>query len=164
MATLPKATTTVSATAVAQASGLDTICILSPQPSAADMVPRLFGSATDAHADHGYSEGIEYAALHRKPFLFVALPIDTEGVIGREDTSGNTGSCVTTLTAGSDGVLAEHDGVLRVLKGGTIGSSQIQLEYSMSGGRNYKKYRLGTGNSLTIPHFGVSVAFGAGTL
>lgn len=164
MATLPKATTRVQAAAVAQANGLDTICILAPSPTAADITPRLFGSAQQARAMHGYSEGIEYAALHRQPFLYVALPIDTAGTIGREDKSGNTGTSVTTVTAGAGGVLAEHDGVLKVATGGTIGTDQILLEYSADGGRKFKKYRLGTANSFVVPNFNVNVAFAAGTL
>lgn len=164
MAETPSVNTTVQANAIAQASGLDTICILSPSPTAADITPRLFGSAKQAQAQHGYSEGVEYAALHRKPFIFIALPIDTVGVVGREDTSGNTDSCVTTVTAGPSGVLAEHDGVIRVDAGGTIGTDQILLSYSMDGGRKFKKYRLGTDNTFVIPDFGVSVAFAAGDL
>lgn len=168
MATLPKATTTVSDTASAVAGGTDVICIMSPTPSNADMVPRMFGSASALYADHGYSEGVEYAALHvpstRKAFMFVGLPIATPGVIGRENKSGNTGTSVTTVTAGGSGVLAEHDGEWTVITGGTIGTSQIMLGLSMDGGRTIKRVRLGTASSYTIPYFGVTTTFAAGTL
>ncbi len=168
MATLPKARTRVVATTGAVAGGVDTICILAPCATAADVTPRLFGTAQAIFDKHGYSEGVEYAALHAqltgKNFIFVALPIVTAGVIGRENKSGNTGSCVTTVTAGGSGVLAEHSGGIRVKTGGTIGTSQIVLEFTFDGQRTCTPFRLGTGNSYTDPYFGFSVAFGAGTL
>ncbi len=168
MATLPRATTTVSDTAGAVAAGLDTVCILAPVALNPDITPRQYGSAQAVYEQHGYSEGVEYCALHasrtRKPFIFVGLPIGTPGTIGREDTSGNTNTCVTTVVAGGSGVLAEHDGVWTVIDGGTIGTDQIVLGLSMSGGRETKRIRLGTATSYVDPYFGVTTSFGAGDL
>jgi hypothetical protein len=168
MATLPGATTTIVDTAGAVASGVDTVCVLAPVPTNADAVPRLYGTAAAIYAQHGYSEGLEYAAFHaqetKKPILFCGLPIATPGAIGRENTSGNTGTSVTTLAAGADGVLSEHDGVLEVIRGGTIGTDQILLSLSMDGGRTTRRVRLGTAASYAIPYFGVTVSFGGGTL
>jgi hypothetical protein len=170
MATVPSATTNVVDTAGAVAGGLDTICVFAPVPSSADMVPRLFGSWDAIYAMHGYSEGAEYSALHaertKKPILFCGLPIDAPGVLGREDTSGNTGSSVTTLAAGSSGVLAEHDGVLMCLNTSTvvIGTDQVLLGLSMDGGRTFKRVRLGTNTSYAIPYYGVTVSFSGGNL
>jgi hypothetical protein len=169
MATLPKATTNVVDTAGAVASGTDTICILSPVATNADTTPRLYGNANDIYAQHGYSEGVEYAALHaqqtRKPILFVGLPIATPGAITREDTSGKTGTCVTTLAAGGSGVLGEHDGVLTVITGGTVGTDQIVIGLSLDGGVTTKRVRLGTATSYALPFVGVTASFsGGGTL
>jgi hypothetical protein len=168
MATLPRATTVVSDTAGAVAAGLDTVCILAPVATAADITPRQYGSAQAVYEQHGYCEGVEYCALHasrtRKPFVFVGLPIGTPGAISREDTSGNTNTCDTTLSTGSDGVLAEHDGQLTVIDGGVVGTDPIVLGLSMSGGREIKRVRLGTAFSYTIPYFNVIVTFGAGSL
>ena len=168
MATIPGATTTVVETAVAVASGLDTICVFSPVPDNADYIPRLYGNATAVHAYHGYCPGVEYVALHaqftRKNFLFCGLPIATAGAVGREDTSGNTGTSVTTVAAGGDGVLFEHDGEVTVVTGGTIGTSQIVLDVSADGGTSTKRVRLGVANSYAIPHLGVTISFLAGTL
>src|SRR5690606_2580044 len=58
----------------------------------------------------------------------------------------------------------EHDGAVRVIAGGTIGTDQIQLEYTLDGGRTWKPLRLGTGNSYAIPHVNATIAFAAGTL
>jgi hypothetical protein len=168
MVALPRATTTVEATAAAPGGGVDLICVIAPVPTNADITPRLFGSAEAIYDQHGYSEGVEYVSVHvqrtRRSVLFVGVPIDSPGVIGREDTSGNTDTCVTTITEGSDGVLAEHDGVLTVISGGTIGTDQIMLGLSLDGGRKTKRVRLGTASSYTIPYFGATIAFGAGDL
>lgn len=172
MPVLPSATTTVEDTAGVAVSGIDLLCLWSPCATSDDLTPRLFGSAKAIYDQHGYCEGVEYAALHasqtKKPILFVGLPIGTAGVVSRENKSGNTGTSVTTVTAGGDGVLAEHDGVVKV--GGTagatytIGTDQIMLEVSADGGRIFKKVRLGTAASYTVPYFNVAIGFGAGTL
>jgi hypothetical protein len=143
------------------------ICVLCAVASSADMVPRLHGSA-DAIAElHGYSDGVEYAALHmtstQKPVLFVGMPIGTAGAVSRA-VSSHTGSSVVTLAAGSDGVLAEHDGVLRVVSGGTIGTDQIKLELSLDNGRSFRPLRLGTATSYVLPNVNVTASFAAGTL
>lgn len=168
MATVPKATTTVEETAGAPGGGTDIVTILAASATQADAMPRLFGSADAAYAMHGYSRGIELAALHTeetgKSFMYCALPIAVQGVIGRVDKSGHTGSSALSLTAGASGVLGEHDGIVTVSKGGTIGADQIVLSYSLDGGVSFKTYRLGTASSLTFPYVAVSLAFGAGTL
>jgi len=168
MPNLPGANLTVDAAAGANAQGTDLLCILAPVPDSADATPRRFGSAAAVYEQHGYCEAVEYCALHAqevdKPFLFVGLPIDTAGAVGRQDVSGNTGTCVTTVSAGTDGVLQGHDGRLVVETGGTIGTDQIVLSLSCDGGRSYRRVRLGTANSYTVPYLGVSIAFAAGTL
>ena len=172
MVALPRATTVVQDQAGAAATGLDVICIFTPCAVSADMVPRMLGSAAAVYTQHGYCEGVEYAALHaektRKPFMVCGLPIAVEGEISREDTTGNSGSASTTITAGADGVLAEHDGVLVVDHPAgtvvTIGTDQIKLSYSLDGGRTFKKYRLGTAASFPLPYVAATIAFGGGTL
>jgi hypothetical protein len=159
---------TVVDNAVALAAGLDTVCVIAPVPLNADVTPRQYGSAAAVAAQHGYCEGVDYCAFHadrtRKPFIFVGIPIATAGTIGREDTSGNAGACVTTLAAGGSGVLVEHDGVLAVKRGGTVGTDQIVLTLSLDGGRASRDVRLGTGTSYTIPDTGVTVSFTSATL
>jgi hypothetical protein len=168
MATLPQATTIVDAESGGSSSGADVITVIAPVPLNADGVPRRFGSAKAVFSFHGYSEGVEYVAEHvpstGKPVLFCGIPIETEGTVGAFDTSGNSGTSVSTVSAVAGGCLTEHDGVLTVVTGGTIGTSQIVLGLSLDGGRTTKKVRLGTANSYTIPYVGVQVAFAAGTL
>lgn len=168
MPQLPKATTTVSTSAGAPGAGLDVCCVLAPVAQNADYKPRYFGGAQQVYALHGYNEGVEYAALHAqatgKPILFVGMPIATPGAVSRENKSGNTGTSVTTVTAGGDGVLTEHDGVLTVITGGTIGTDSIVLGFSADGGVTTKRIKLGTATSYTPPYLNVVISFGAGTL
>jgi len=168
MATLPSANTAVQDTAAAVASGLDTIALWSPCAVSADGVPRLFGSAAAIYAQHGYCEGVEYAALHaartRKPILFSGLPIATPGAVGRVNTGGDTGTSVASVAAGSSGVLAEHEGRVTVLTGGTVGTSQIVLGVSLDDGTTVRRVRLGTATSYALPFVGVTLSLTVGTL
>ena len=166
MATLPSANTAVQDTAAAVASGIDTIALWSPCAVSADGVPRLFGSAAAIYAQHGYCEGVEYAALHaartRKPILFSGLPIATPGAVGRVNTGGNTGTSVASVAAGSSGVLAEHEGRVTVLTGGTVGTNQIVLGVSLDDGTTVRRVRLGTATSYALPFVGVTLSLTAG--
>jgi hypothetical protein len=168
MATLPSAITQLASTAGALASGTDLIAVLAPVRTLDDETPRQFGGAKAIVDAHDYCEGAEYVALHardtRKPVLFVGLPIVTPGVIGRHDTSGNTGTATSTVTAGGGGCMGEHGGRLTVINGGTVGTDQIVLGLSMDDGWTVKPIRFGTGNSYTEPFFNVTIALGAGDL
>jgi len=168
MANLPSATTTVSETAGASGAGLDRICVLSPVSTDADMIPRQIGSADAIYTKHGFCEGVGYAALHfartGKPIVFVGLPIDIPGAVSRHVVGGASGTCATSVTAGADGVLAEHDGVLRVIRGGLVGTDSIILGLSLDGGRTEKRVRLGQSSSYIVPYFGVTIGFTVGTL
>lgn len=168
MLDLPSANVTVESVVADVATGTDLICITAPVPTNADITPRLFGNAAAVMSQHGYAEGVEYVALHasytRKPVLFIGIPIVTQGAIGREDTSGNTGTCVTTLSAGPNGILSEHEGRLVCTRGGTIGTDQIMLSLSCDGGRTNQPVRLGTANSYNVPYIDARIAFAAGTL
>jgi hypothetical protein len=92
------------------------------------------------------------------------MPINTPGAVGRENTSGNSGSSVSTVVAGSGGVLHEHDGVLTVITGGTIGTDQIVLGLSLDEGRTVKRQRLGTDSSFVPLYVNLTISFAAGTL
>lgn len=168
MPTAPSATTTLAPTAGAQAGGLDYVCVIAPTFANADGIPRVMTSAKSVIDFHGYCEGAEYVALHaaatRKAFLFCGIPVAIPGVIGQEDTSGNTGTSASSLALGGSGALAEHDGHVACVTGGTIGTSQIVLAVSLNKGRNVKRVRLGTATSYTIPYTGVTISFKVGTL
>jgi len=168
MGQLARATTTVLDTATAKAGGQNLICVLAPVPVSADITPRVFGSASALYAQHGYSEGVEYAALHVAntglPVLFVGLPISTIGTVGRFNAAGNTGTSVVSVAAGGSGALAEHEGVVKVVAGGVIGTAQIVLDVSLDAGRTYRRVRLGTATSYVVPYMGVTLSFAAGTL
>lgn len=168
MATIPRASVSVEATAAAPANGDDLIVILSAVATNPDLTPRLYGTPSAINDQHGYSEGLEYSALHLAQtghsVVFVGMPIGTAGSVSRTSSAGNTGSSVVTAVAGSDGVLGEHDGRVRVVAGGTVGTSQIRIEVSLDGGTSYQPVRLGTAVSYEIGYVGVTLNFAAGTL
>jgi hypothetical protein len=142
--------------------------VWSPVATLADHTPRLYSSAAAIYAAHGYSQGLDYAAEHfqqtGKPVLFVPVPIVTAGVVGRQNSSGNTGSSVITVAAGGSGSLEECDGIVEVVTGGTIGTDQIVFKLSMDGGFNWKTVKLGTANSYAIPYVGQTLSFAPGNL
>ena len=165
MATLPSANTAVQDTAAAVASGIDTIalnaCVRERRRRGG-----LFDSAAYDLRITRLLQGRRYAALHaartRKPILFSGLPIATPGVVGRVNTSGNTGTSVASVAAGSSGVLAEHEGRVTVLTGGTVGTSQIVLGVSLDDGTTVRRVRLGTATSYALPFVGVTLSLTAG--
>jgi len=154
-------------TAGALAKGLDVVCVWSPVAQSADCVPRQYGSAAAIYTQHGYCEGVEYAALHfartGKPVLFQGLPIAVPGAIGRVDTTDLTAGGTAAVSLVGSSTLNEHDGVVEIITGGVVGTSQIVLGLSLDGGRTYRRVRLGTAASYTIPFEGVLLTF-TGTL
>lgn len=55
--------------------------------------------------------------------------------------------------------------VVRVVKGGTVGTPGIKLEYSFNGGASYQPpVSLGASDSLVLPNTGLEVEFAAGNL
>jgi hypothetical protein len=168
MVDFPQATTVVSDQAAAASRGLDVCCVIAPVARNPDITPRLYSAAAAIYEQHGYSEGLEYSALHfdgnGQPILFVAVPISVPGTIGRHDTSGNSGTSGSTVAVGSYGSLTEHDGALRVLNGGLVGTDQIVLELSLDGGFKWNPIRFGTGTNYTEPYAGFSIVLLPGML
>ncbi len=167
MSDLPSATTRIVDQSTGVATGVDLLAVWAPVASNADGVPRLYASTTALIDAHKYCEAAEYAALHfdevKAPLLFIPLPIETAGSIGRV-ASSHTGSSAVTVAAGADGVLATGDGVLRAKNSGTVGTDQIILELSMDRGITFKTILLGTATSFVVPDYGDVVSFTVGTL
>jgi hypothetical protein len=92
------------------------------------------------------------------------MPFATQGALSRFNNEGNTGTAGVTVTAGANGPLAEHDGVIDVVKGGTVGTDQIVLGLSLDGGRVFQMLRVGTANSVAIPFLDVTINLLPGTL
>lgn len=168
MAELPSATTRIDESAGPVSAGTRLVAVFAAVPLNADGRPKQYSSVSAAIAVHGYAEGLDYAALHvqktKLPFLLVPLPIATPGVVGRVNTSGNTGTSVVSVAAGSSGALDEVDLAVRVLTGGTVGTSQIVIEISLNGVDSFSPVRLGTATSYVIPRIGLTLGFTVGTL
>lgn len=174
MANLPNASLVVDESSGSFAANTDYVTVLACVTLNADSVPRLWASAQDLLAFHGYAPGVDYSALHflktGKPVVFVGMPITTQGVIGSQDTTGVTGTSAISVTAGSNGPLDQVQGVVTVasiasgLASGVVGTDQFVLSLSMDGGKSTQPVRLGSNNSYAIPQLGLTLAFGPGTL
>lgn len=168
MAELPEATVTIDDEAGALAGGTDLLTVLACVENSADVTPRIFASTKALLSTHGYSPAVDYCALHfeesKKPVLFLGLPTVTAGAIGRLDASGNTGTSVVSVSAGTHGVLEEVDAIVTIADGGIVGTDQIVLDLSLDGGFSSKRVRLGTALLYAIPYFGLVLHFAAGTL
>jgi len=168
MAELPEASVTIDDEAGALAGGTDLLTVFACVEQNDDLTPRIFASTKALLTKHGYSPGVDYCAMHfeevKKPVLFVPLPTVTAGTIGRQNGTGNSGSSVVSVAAGSNGVLEEVDAEIEVVQGGTIGTDQIILDISLDGGRTKKRARLGTETTYPIPYVGLTLSFAAGTL
>ena len=168
MASLPSATTRLKDESGGLATGTDLLTVIAPVPTNDDITPRLFSGSQALYDQHGYFPGLDFSAIYLeavgKPIQFVGLPIDTLGAVSRVDVAGNSGTSVVSVAAGGSGALEETDGLVKVITGGTIGTSQIKLELSLDGGRTWKKVRLGTASSYVIPYVGLTLNFAAGTL
>lgn len=167
MSTLPSASTRVQNNAGNAPVSTDLLALWGACSSEADGVPRLYSNVAAMLDEHGYCEAAEYAAIHmedtNKPILFVPLPISTVGALGRQH-SVHTGTSKITVAASAGGIMAESDAIVKVTKGGTIGTDQILLSLSLDGETSYLPVRLGTATSYAIPRLGVTVSFGAGTV
>lgn len=167
MPSLPSASTRLSSQSGTAPVSTDLLAVFAACRLLADGVPRLYSSVSALLDAHDYCEGAEEAALHMqdvdKPVLFVPLPIVTAGAIVRTETV-HTGTCKVSVAASANGILAEVNALMRVTRGGTIGTDQILLELSLDGGTSYSAVRLGTASSYAIPRIGITVSFGAGTL
>lgn len=168
MADLPQASVVIDDEAGALAGGTDLLTVIACVQQNADVTPRIFTSTKNLLAKHGFSEGVDYCAMHfeetGKPVLFVGLPTVTAGAIVRVDQSGNTGTSVVTVAAGAAGVLSEVEGIVSIEDGGIVGTDAIALAVSLDGGRSTKKIRLGTATSIALAYVGLTVSFAAGTL
>jgi len=168
MADLPSATVTIDDEASAFAGGTGYAVVMGCVENNDDITPRVFASTKSLISQHGYCPAVDYVAHHiegtKKPVIFVGLPKATAGAVGRQNSTGVTGSCSISAAAGSNGVLEEVDAIVTVVADGTIGTDLITFTLSLDGGVTEKLVRLGTNNSYTIPYVGIVLSFGAGDL
>jgi len=169
MPDLPRARVQLDQQAGAGASGTEILTVIACVAQSADAMPRVFSSTAALLEQHLYAPGVDYCAEHfeetNKPVIFVGIPIAAAGTIGRIDATGNTGTSVVSVAAGANGVLEEVEGVVTVLRGGTVGTDQILLGLSLDGSFSEPKtVRLGTGTSYVIPYLGLTLTAAAGTL
>lgn len=168
MSTIPDATVAISPAAGALAGGTGYCVVIAPVAQNADSVPRIYSSFKGILDQHTYAPGVDYAACHisdtLKQVIFVGIPIAVPGVVGRQDGSGVTGSCVISVAAGGSGAMEETDAIFTVTSAGTVGAPGIKGTLSLDGGTTEKTINLGTAASYAIPYVGLTLSFAAGSL
>lgn len=118
---------------------------------------------------HGYGplpEGAAVSALAGGVILSVQVPIAAAGTASAVNHRAPfTGTSVITLTLdGTVGAFDEYYAIVKVITGGTIGTS-AQIQFSLDAGRTYTPtISLGTANTYALPNTGITLNFGAGTL
>ena len=167
MAQLPSANNTLQDSSGAYAVGATGyVVVMSCVSKNADMIPRIFSSAQDALSFHGYSPGVDYAAMHvgeaNVPVIFIGLPITTAGTITALDNSGVTGTVAITPSAAASGILEECDFVITCTSAGTIGGTGPTLAISADGNNQTQSTRLGSSLTYTVPYVGVVLTFSTG--
>ena len=168
MADLPRATTRIDDQAGAF-SGVAGLCVvIAAVAQNADATPRVMSASKSILAQHGYSQGADFAAKFidktGRPVLFVGVPIATVGAVTHRDDTAVVGTSTITVGADTNGILEETDIVLTVVTGGTIGVNGIAFDISIDGNQTKTRVRLGTATTYTIPYVGIVLTFGGGTL
>src|SRR5579859_3909429 len=99
--------------------------------------------------------------------ICVGAPIVTKGTASSvvATVPGGSTSTLTTTLDSNNGAWDDYYVELRCITGGTIGTAGIQVDLSLSAGRNRGPIlNLGTATSLAIPNTGITLNFGAGTM
>lgn len=100
----------------------------------------------------------------KRPAAFYGLATTTQGACGAVDDSGVTGTSAITAEA-SVHPYGTYDAYIRVVNGGTIGTTGITFVWSLDGGVNESNITaLGTAANYTIADGNVRFNFGTGTL
>lgn len=168
MYTLPRASVEFS-TLNQIAGDVGLVGVFFPAFSNADNKPRLVTTTTQWINLFGFGEGAAFCAwfLKKAKRAILAMPmvVNTQSVVTAKTLTGLTSTSAVTVAATlNDHCRAATHGIVVVERGGTVGTDQIVLSYSMDGGEEFKTLRLGKANSIVIPYYGLSLAFAAGTL
>jgi hypothetical protein len=169
MARLPRATTRILPGRAGIDAGINLATIWGCVPQNADITPRIWADSGSFEDYHGAGQLLDHLATYidrtDKPAYVVPLPITTPGIIRWQRQYG-TGDSAVTVGVGGDGSLERVDGAVRITRagGGTVGTDQIQIEYSLDGGNFWELVRLSTNTSYAIPRTGQVLSFAPGTL
>lgn len=134
--------------------------------------PATFARVRDVVETFGSGPLVEAAAVfiktHGRPCVIVRTGQSVAGSFPADDAVSFSGSGTSTVTV-DDVNTAPHDDLefyFLVTSGGTVGTTGIEFQYSIDGGRTMSAIQsLGISNSFVFPESGgVEVEFGAGTL
>lgn len=143
------------------------LAIIAPSSGGTDNTPVTSVRQDLVLAEFLHGRLAEFAAycfpVTKKPVVCVKGDASTPGDYSAITTTADGGT--SAITEGVTEPVDEFDCAVEFLVGGTVGQAGMKYRTSINGGKSWSKsLALGTGNTLTIPDTGVSLALGAGTI
>lgn len=147
-------------------SGGKLLALIGAATSGPFNLPASFGRTKDILANFTSGPVVEAACTaidkYKKQVLIIRSATTVDGVASAVDDDGIAGTSVLTLTGAP---LDDAELFIKVVTGGTVGTSGIAFQWSVDDGRTFSPVtQLGTANSFVVPGTGVTIHFGAGTL
>lgn len=140
------------------------LALAGPATAGQLLTPATFGRVKDAIAALQSGPLLEAAAhaidRYQKPVVCVRTNASNAGALGTVAKTG-TGTAAPSATGTP---VDDLEIALKVITGGTVGTSGIVIQSSADGGRNWSpQVSLGTATSYLVPGTGVTIALGTGT-
>ena len=162
--------TTVSkvdgATGVVKPSSKGIIAIIAPCEKGSTTAAVAHTKARNVLSDYGYgllSDAAAYVLPSGKPVVLVRSAASTAATASAVTTTGGGTSVATVDTPAN--ILDDFNVLVTFKTAGTIGVAGITYTYSLDGGETTSAVQsLGTANTFTIPHSGVTIDLAAGTV
>lgn len=167
MSDAPKVTGRVSTVRGASASGTKLVAFLLTASQGDLWAPVLVGTSTAVHDTFGDGEGPEELALYIEqtglPALAMRVATSVAGAVSHIDRTRVTGASVFSVTGAA---LDRFEGVVEVLKGGTVGDAadDVTIRYSLDNRATWQVVKLGASTSYLMPATGCTLAFTAAEL
>lgn len=135
------------------------LAIVGPCSSGDLNTPTPVTSITDLQTTFGYGPLVEAAGYALAYEVDQVLLCRTDTALGTAGAYGAIGLDITgSWTATADGVVKPSDDLedaIRIITGGTLGTTGIVYQYSLDGGRKWSgNIALGTATSITLPRGG----------
>lgn len=142
--------------------------VLGTSTAGTELVPFATTVASKLSTQFGHGPLVQAAGLVCSAggtVIACKLPINALGTAKAVQFTGTGTSAITTTLDGTYGAFDDMFVEMVVARGGTVGTTGIQIQVSLDAGRHFgPSINLGTAMSYAIPDTGVTLDFGAGDL
>lgn len=154
----------------ASSTAIDTMAVVVGVTSLGSGVSTYLQSGPAAVVARGYGDAVDVAGqmieqrqnsqqAPKVPVAIYSTNIGTPATFGAVDSSGKTGTAVVAFAA-SPLPLGTYEPRLKIVTGGTVGTSGITFQWSLDNGRTYSRtVALGTADFYLVPNSGVKWLF-----